>query len=195
MKITRRQLENIIQENLFSNVFGKDNKEKDIAKSDTEISSQESQVPKSFVVLSPMGQFKKDEYAVDLHSNITMQIGNDFLAGYNSLDFPDGFMEYFNKYNVSDLDIGDLEGGLAFSKALPELHIIDVRLTSLSDAKEGMRIYLNYFLNGRKVKMSGGKLAGVQQGKQPGPDGKMGTADDTHLSDQQLSSYIKKLMT
>ena len=194
MKLTRRQLNAIITENLFGDFFGK-NKEEKPNKGDAESIPQESKAPKSFLVLPPMGQFEKDEYAIDLHNNITMQIGNDFLPGYNSLDFPDGVVEYFNKYNVSDVDIDDLRGGLAFSKALPELHIITAKLSSLADAKEGMRIYLNYFLNGKKVKMSGGKLAGVQQGKQPGPDGKIGTADDTHLSDQQLTSYIKKLMT
>ena len=132
MKLTRRQLNNIILENLLGNFFDK-NKDKEPNKSDAVSMSQKLQAPKSFFVLPPSGNFKKEQYAIDLQDNITMQISNDFLPGYNLLDFPDGVIEYFNKYNVSDSDIGDLRGGLAFSKALPELHIIDVKLADLAD--------------------------------------------------------------
>ena len=175
MKISRQQLRKIILESL-----------------------SESTEQKNFVILPFKGEFGKAD-AEDLKMNISMQISNDFLSGYDELDYENDFEDYFDKHNILDDEQETFyvlsEGGPGdFSKALPKLHIIDITLKELPGG-EGMRIYLKYFLNGRKIKSSGGKLAGVAGGKQAGADGKLGTADDTHMSDQQLASYVKKLMT
>ena len=191
MKLTRRQLNNIILENLFSDMFGIRQKKKDKqatldkmqADADAIMRPSQDSRPK-FIVMPTSGPagYADSNYRI-LMSKIIRAAGKDL--GFENNLLPEDVESYAESKGTNVAAVFDATGPLAISKSLPDVKLIFSEINPTPDGRN-MDIQLDLYYKGSLKNSTGGTLSGIEAGKRE---------DGTHESDEQLARYVKELVS
>jgi len=191
MKLTRRQLNNIILENLFSDMFGIRQKKKDKqatldkmqADADAIMRPSQDSKPK-FIVMPPSGPagYADSNYRI-LMNKIIRAAGKDL--GFENNILPEDIESYLEGKGDDATAVFDATSPLAISKSLPDVKLIFSEINPTPDGRN-MEIQLDLYYEGSLKNSTGGTLSGIEAGKRE---------DGTHESDKQLARYVKELVT
>ena len=191
MKLTRRQLNNIILENLFSDMFGIRQKKKDKqatldkmqADADAIMRPSQDSKPK-FMVMPPRGPagYAESNYEI-LMNKIARAAGKDL--GFENKLRPEDVESYIEGKGANAAAVFDASSALDISKSLPDVKLIFSEINPTPDGRN-MDIQLDLYYEGSLKNSTGGTLSGIEAGKRE---------DGTHESDEQLARYVKELVS
>ncbi len=191
MKLTRRQLNNIILENLFSDMFGIRQKKKDKQatldkmQADADAIMRPSQdIKPKFMVMPPRGGaagYAESNYEI-LMNKIARAAGKDL--GFENRLRPEDVESYLEGKGGDVAAVFDATSALGISKNLPDVKLIFSEINPTPDGRN-MDIQLDLYYEGSLKNSTGGTLSGIEAGKRE---------DGTHESDEQLARYVKELV-
>ena len=182
MKLTRRQLNNVIVENLFGKRKKKKQTEKELEADIEAMKSKKVEEPKYVVMMPSIPDDLPNDNMFYLQKNISREAGKT-LGRDKEIDVED-FTTEIEKFGMDDSDL-EVRSQLEMSQKFPMFKIIHSSLQYTPDKKQ-MYIELDMYLDGKRVSSSDGKLSGVKEGYHD---------DGTHESDAQLAKYVKELVT
>lgn len=182
MRLTRRQLREIIEENLFDKFKrGRKNKEP-LEDPGTEKDVATKKDPPKYYIMSPDGEIS-NENAEYLQTHLFREVGKH-LGKDNGIKTRD-FGYYLEELGVDIEKFEYVSSRIQKSKMVPNVQIIYSSLQKSPDRKN-MDIELDMYLMGKRISSDGGRLTGIKAGQR---------ADGQHQSDIELSRYVRNLVT